>query len=228
MRFLCDLCCVALKIETPRRNPYDWKLRFGIFRANLTAMKILFCSLFLGVTVACAETGGKIVEAARKQIGVTLSYDPAYTALEYPGGDVPRERGVCTDVIIRALRDGLGKDLQKLVHEDMKADFSKYPKNWGLKRPDKNIDHRRVPNLMAFFGRKHSSLPVGEKKDPDKFLPGDLVTCTVPPNLPHIMIVSDRKSADGIPLVIHNIGGGAKEEDRLGDFPLTGHYRWKE
>lgn len=181
----------------------------------------------LGVS-AFAGTGEKIVDAARKQIGVTLSYDPAYTALEYPGGDVPRERGVCTDVIIRALRDGLGKDLQKLVHEDMKADFSNYPKNWGLKRPDKNIDHRRVPNLMAFFGRKHSSLPVGEKKDPDKFLPGDLVTCTVPPNLPHIMIVSDRKSADGIPLVIHNIGGGAKEEDRLGDFPLTGHYRWKE
>ena len=181
----------------------------------------------LGVS-AFAGTGEKIVDAARKQIGVTLSYDPAYTAMEYPGGDVPRERGVCTDVIIRALRDGLGKDLQKLVHEDMKADFSKYPKNWGLKRPDKNIDHRRVPNLMAFFGRKHSSLPVGEKKDPDKFLPGDLVTCTVPPNLPHIMIVSDRKSADGIPLVIHNIGGGAKEEDRLGDFPLTGHYRWKE
>lgn len=181
----------------------------------------------LGVS-AFAGTGEKIVDAARKQIGVTLSYDPAYTAMEYPGGDVPRERGVCTDVIIRALRDGLGKDLQKLVHEDMKADFSKYPKNWGLKRPDKNIDHRRVPNLMAFFGRKHSSLPVGEKKDPGKFLPGDLVTCTVPPNLPHIMIVSDRKSADGIPLVIHNIGGGAKEEDRLGDFPLTGHYRWKE
>ena len=181
----------------------------------------------LGVS-AFAGTGEKIVHAARKQIGVTLSYDPAYTAMGYPGGDVPRERGVCTDVIIRALRDGLGKDLQKLVHEDMKADFSKYPKNWGLKRPDKNIDHRRVPNLMAFFGRKHSSLPVGEKKDPGKFLPGDLVTCTVPPNLPHIMIVSDRKSADGVPLVIHNIGGGAKEEDRLGDFPLTGHYRWKE
>jgi uncharacterized protein len=203
-------------------------LRIVKFRANLPAMKILFCSLFLGVTVACAETGGKIVEAARKQIGVTVSYDPAYTALEYPGGDVPRERGVCTDVLIRALRDGLGMDLQKLVHEDMKSNFASYPKNWGLKRPDKNIDHRRVPNLMNFFRRKHASLPVGERKEPAKFLPGDLVTCTVPPHLPHIMIVSDRKNAEGIPLVIHNIGGGTKEEDRLSDFPLTGHYRWKE
>lgn len=177
---------------------------------------------------AFAETAEKIVEAARKQVGVTLSYDPAYVGLDYPGGDVPREKGVCTDVVVRALRDGIGKDLQKLVHEDMKANFAAYPKIWGLNRPDKNIDHRRVPNLMKFFGRKHSSLPVGEKKEPGMFLPGDLVTCTVPPNLPHIMIVSDRKSADGIPLVIHNIGGGAKEEDRLRDFPLTGHYRWKE
>lgn len=177
---------------------------------------------------AFAGTGEKIVEAARKQIGVTVQYDPAYAGLGYPGGDVPREKGVCTDVVIRALRDGLAEDLQKLVHEDMKANFTKYPKNWGLRGTDRNIDHRRVPNLMAFFGRKHSSLPVGEKVDPARFLPGDLVTCTVPPNLPHIMIVSDRKGADGIPLVIHNIGGGAKEEDRLGDFPLTGHFRWKE
>ena len=175
-----------------------------------------------------AGTGEKIVEAARKQIGVTVTYDPAYVGLQYPGGDVPREKGVCTDVVIRALRDALEKDLQKLVHEDMKANFTKYPKIWDLKRPDKNIDHRRVPNLMKFFVRKHTSLDVAEMKHPDKFQPGDLVTCTVPPHLPHIMIVSERKSADGIPLVIHNIGGGAREEDRLRDFPLTGHFRWKE
>jgi len=176
------------------------------------------------MAIASAGTGEKIVEAARKQIGVTVRYDPAYTSLEYPDGDVPRERGVCTDVVIRALRDGLGKDLQKLVHEDMKANFAKYPANWGLKRPDKNIDHRRVPNLMAFFGRKHTEFP----GNGSKYLPGDIVTCTVPPHLPHIMIVSDKKNADGLPLVIHNIGGGTKEEDRLGDFPLTGHFRWKE
>lgn len=184
------------------------------------------------VSVLCcgfslADTGGKIVAAASKQIGVTVKYDPAYVSLAYPGGDVPPESGVCTDVIIRALRDGLGKDLQKLVHEDMKVNFAKYPKIWGLKRPDKNIDHRRVPNLMTYFKRHHQALPVSAKPDPAKFLPGDLVTCTVPPNLPHIMIVSDKKNANGMPLVIHNIGSGAREEDRLKDFPITGHFRWK-
>ncbi len=190
-------------------------------------MKALLMCLLLG-TAVYAETGEKIVEAARKQIGVTVSYDPAYTALKYPDGDVPKERGVCTDVVIRAIRDGLDKDLQKLVHEDMKANFAKYPKNWGLKGTDKNIDHRRVPNLMRFFGRKHTEFPISIAGDKPKFLPGDLVTCTVPPHLPHIMIVSDRKNAEGVPLVIHNIGGGTREEDRLGDFPLTGHFRWKE
>lgn len=189
--------------------------------------------LVFAVACACcgagrADEGAKIVAEARKQVGVTLSYDPAYTAMEYPGGDVPRERGVCTDVVIRALRDALGKDLQKLVHEDMKANFAKYPKIWGLKKTDKNIDHRRVPNLMVFLSRKHVKLPVPTVEDPSKFLPGDLVTCTVPPHLPHIMIVSDRKNEEGLPLVIHNIGGGAREEDRLGDFPLTGHFRWRE
>jgi uncharacterized protein YijF (DUF1287 family) len=193
------------------------------------------CRLFgiLGLVAALsvssfAGTGVKIVEAARKQIGVTVKYDPAYVGIKYPGGDVPREKGVCTDVVVRALRDALDKDLQKLVHEDMKANFTKYPKIWDLKRPDKNIDHRRVPNLMKFFARKQISLDVAELMDPAKFQPGDLVTCTVPPHLPHIMIVSDRKSADGIPLVIHNIGRGTKEEDRIGDFPLTGHFRWKD
>ena len=177
---------------------------------------------------ALAETGGKIVEAARKQVGVTVSYDPAYVSLKYPGGDVPEERGVCTDVVIRAIREGLDRDLQKLVHEDMKANFAKYPKIWGLKGTDRNIDHRRVPNLMTFFGRKHTKLPLPADVTKAAFRPGDLVTCTVPPHLPHIMIVSDRKNADGLPLVIHNIGGGTREEDRLKDFPLTGHFRWKD
>jgi uncharacterized protein len=187
---------------------------------------LLFCLIFAGAVHA--GTGAKIVEAARKQVGVTLSYDPAYAAMKYPGGDVPAERGVCTDVVIRALREALEMDLQKLVHEDMKANFAKYPKIWGLKGTDRNIDHRRVPNLMTFFKRKHIALGVPDVDDKEKFLPGDIVTCTVPPHLPHIMIISDRKNADGVPLVIHNIGGGAREEDRLNDFPLTGHFRWKE
>jgi uncharacterized protein YijF (DUF1287 family) len=184
-----------------------------------------FFLLLLLVLPLHADTKEKLVTAARKQVGVTLIYDPAYVSLKYPGGDVPKERGVCTDVVIRAFREGLALDLQKLVHEDMKANFAAYPKIWGLKRTDKNIDHRRVPNLQTFFKRKDMELKL--TKEAASFLPGDIVTCTVPPNLPHIMIVSDKKTADGIPLMIHNIGGGAQEEDVLFTFPLTGHYRWK-
>ena len=166
-----------------------------------------------------------LVEAARAQVGKTTTYDPGYVALKYPGGDLPIEKGVCSDVVIRALRTGKNLDLQKLVHEDMKAHFSKYPTIWGLKRTDRNIDHRRVPNLKTFFKRKGYSLPVTKKKG--DYLPGDLVTCTVPPNLPHIMVVSNRKSDQGVPLVIHNIGRGAGEEDALFTYPMTGHYRVK-
>lgn len=172
-----------------------------------------------------AGPANSIVGAARSQIGVTVSYDPAYVALSYPGGDLPREKGVCSDVVIRALREGKKMDLQKLVHEDMKANFAKYPKIWGLRRTDRNIDHRRVPNLRTYFKRKGCVVPVTKK--PGDYQPGDLVTCTVPPNLPHIMIVSDRRSSRGVPLVIHNIGRGVREEDVLFTYPLTGHYRLK-
>jgi len=164
-----------------------------------------------------------IVAAARAQVGKTTIYDPAYVRLDYPGGDVPIERGVCTDVVVRALRDALGMDLQKLVHEDMTAAFSKYPKIWGLRKPDRNIDHRRVPNLRRYFRRKGCSIAV--TKDKRDYVPGDVVTCTAPRNLAHIMIVSDRRSREGVPLVIHNIGRGAREDARLFEFPLTGHYR---
>jgi uncharacterized protein YijF (DUF1287 family) len=164
-----------------------------------------------------------IVRAARGQIGKTVSYDPSYRALAYPNGDVPIEAGVCTDVIVRALRSSLGMDLQKLVHEDMKLHFSSYPQNWKLKGPDKNIDHRRVPNLQAYFKRSGFELPIS--KDPQDYKAGDIVTCIVPPNLPHVMIVSDRTNKVGWPLVLHNIGAGAQEEDRLFEFKITGHYR---
>ena len=174
-----------------------------------------------------AQSGEELVAAARKQIGVTLRYDPAYTSLAYPGGDVPEDRGVCTDVVIRAMRAGLSKDLQQLVHQDMGGNFSAYPKNWSLSKPDKNIDHRRVPNLQTYFKRQGWQLALPTPPVLTEFRAGDLVTCTVPPNLPHIMIVSDKKSEAGVPFVIHNIGGGTREEDRLGDFPLTGHYRMK-
>ena len=164
-----------------------------------------------------------IVSAARTQIGRTTIYDGAYVGLDYPGGDVPIEKGVCTDVVVRALRDALDMDLQKLVHEDMKAAFSQYPKIWELRRPDPNIDHRRVPNLRRYFERTGRSITV--TKDKRDYAPGDLVTSSVPPGRPHIMIVSDRKDGAGVPLVIHNIGRGVQEEPRLFEFPLTGHYR---
>ncbi|MGJ8725546.1 MAG: DUF1287 domain-containing protein [Roseibacillus sp.] len=188
---------------------------------------LLLPKILIGQEVAkaktVAESNHAIAEAARQQIGVTTRYVPDYVSLDYPGGDVPQETGVCTDVVIRALRKA-GHDLQKLVHEDMKANFSKYPKIWGLRRTDRSIDHRRVPNLRTFLTRKGKSLAV--TKDKESYLPGDLVTCTVAGKLPHIMIVSDKKDSKGVPLVIHNIGAGTKEEGRLFDFPITGHYRF--
>jgi hypothetical protein len=187
---------------------------------------IQFLLLSLGTLPLGADSlDRKIVTAARSQVGLTVNYDPAYRSLDYPGGDIEIESGVCTDVVIRALRQAAGIDLQKLVHEDMQSHFAKYPTIWGLKRPDKNIDHRRVPNLMTFFGRR--GFTASHPPEIAQIKPGDLVTCTVPPHLPHIMVVSDKRAPDGTWLVIHNIGGGTKEENRLKDFPLTGHYRWR-
>jgi uncharacterized protein YijF (DUF1287 family) len=166
-----------------------------------------------------------IARSAHEQIGQTLRYDPSYRLLDYPMGDVPLDVGVCTDVVVRALRSSLKMDLQQLVHEDMKANFGKYPKIWNLTKPDRNIDHRRVPNLQTFFKRTGWALPLTE--DPANFKPGDLVTCIVPPHLPHIMIVGETSGKSGRPVIIHNIGNGTREEDRLFEFKLTGHYRVK-
>ena len=167
-----------------------------------------------------AATAIKLVEAARRQVGVTTGYDPGYVRLAYPGGDVPIQTGVCSDVVVRALR-GLGIDLQVRVHEDMKANFSKYPRKWGLKKPDTNIDHRRVPNIVTYFSRRGSALPVSANTA--DYLPGDIVAMKIP--VDHIGIVSDRKTPAGVPLVIHNVGQGAQEEDVLFAWPIVGHYR---
>lgn len=172
-----------------------------------------------------ATNAQRLVAAARRQVGVTLRYDPAYTVLAFPNGDVDRVKGVCTDVVIRAYRDALALDLQGLVNADMRANFGAYPKNWGLGRPDHNIDHRRVPNLAAFWRRQKAAVPVTE--DPADWRPGDIFTQRVGGRLPHTGIVSDRKNSRGVPLVIHNIGGGAREEDALFAHPRTGHFRWK-
>lgn len=159
----------------------------------------------------------QIVQSARNQIGKTLRYDPAYTKLKYPMGDVPMEKGVCTDVVIRALREQ-NIDLQELVHQDMSRNFSVYPKRWGLKQPDTNIDHRRVPNLMTYFTRQGWAV-----QDAD-YQAGDIVTWELKGNRPHIGIVSDRKIGDR-PLIIHNIGSGTREDDVLYRYTITGHFR---
>ena len=185
----------------------------------------IFLALALSLNAEPAGQGMKLVAAAKKQIGVTLLYDPAYVKLAYPGGDVPEDRGVCTDVVIRSFRT-LGLDLQQLVHEDMERAFSKYPQQWGLKKPDANIDHRRVPNLMRFFERAGKKLAV--TKDAADYKPGDIVSCLIPGNLAHIMVVADAPSpADAKRMqIIHNIGAGARMEDRLFEFEITGHFRY--
>lgn len=167
----------------------------------------------------------RVIEGAKKQVGVTRGYDPAYRRIGYPNGDVPRKTGVCTDVIIRAYRHA-GVDLQVLVHQDMKANFSKYPKNWGLRRPDTNIDHRRVPNLATFFTRHGAKLPVTRRGADYK--PGDIVTWRLSSGVPHIGLVSDvRVPNTDRYLVVHNIGAGTQSEDVLFAYALTGHYRWQ-
>lgn len=171
------------------------------------------------------DVGQRIAAAARQQIGVTKTYDPGYVSLSYPGGDVPRSTGVCSDVVVRALRQ-VGLDLQKEVHEDMRRNFPEYPPKWGLKAPDKNIDHRRVPNLMRYFERHH--IVMHEKlRLPDSYRPGDIVAWNLGGGILHIGIVSDKQTGR-IPRIIHNIGRGAEEEDILLKYRIIGHYRLKE
>ena len=188
----------------------------------MRSLVLLLLAVLASPTLAGSEPS-RLTAAAREQVGVTVTYDPAYAKLGFPGGDVPRDRGVCTDVVIRALRDGWGIDLQLAVNRDMKADFAAYPALWGLTKTDRNIDHRRVPNLATLFARVGAGVPLEE--GPAPFLPGDIVTWKLPGNLDHIGIVSDRLAADGTPLILHNIGRGAQEEDILFAYPMTGHYR---
>lgn len=165
----------------------------------------------------------KIVLAARAQEGDY--YDPSYQSISYPGGDVAAGRGACTDVVIRALR-GANIDLQELVHQDMKRDFRAYGDGWKLGRTDKNIDHRRVPNLMTFFARHGKTLPRSTAKaDLKTWQPGDVVCWKLPGNLNHIGIVSSGVGARGLPLVIHN-AQQCIEQDYLDAWPITGHYRY--
>lgn len=191
-------------------------------------MKYLTATLFIiwvwtkivsAQEVESAETTAeKLVNAANYRTTQSVRYDPAYVVLQYPGGDVPADTGVCTDVVIRTYRKALGVDLQKLVHEDMKRNFSVYPRNWGLKRADKNIDHRRVPNLQKFFQRKGAELKV---TDDTIFQPGDLVCWDLNnKGLWHIGVVV------GDDTFVHNIGSGPILDRGIRQWKIVGHYRY--
>jgi hypothetical protein len=170
--------------------------------------------------------GLRLAAAALERTRHEEVYDPSYVRVAYPLGDVAADRGVCADVVIRSFRQ-LGIDLQVLVHEDMRRAFGAYPPLWGLRRPDPNIDHRRVPNLETFFRRHGMALPVS--RDASKYQPGDVVSWRLDDRLPHIGIVSALRSADGKrPLVVHNIGAGPKLEDVLFAYPLAGHFRYEQ
>ena len=168
----------------------------------------------------------KLSHAAIQSTYKPVKYDGRYFSIPYPNGDVPSHLGVCTDVLIRAYR-AVGVDLQQRVHEDMRAHFAAYPskKLWGMRKPDPNIDHRRVPNLQTYFTRHGQSLALS--KLARDYQAGDLVTWMLPGNLPHIGIVTDRiDSRSGNPMIVHNIGAGHMLEDVLFAYPMTGHYRF--
>ena len=192
-------------------------------------MKKIFLTLLLfSLNICFSQTEIKKLSLSDSALELThqkVTYDPSYFSIKYPNGDVPSDKGVCTDVIIRAYRK-IGIDLQKSVHEDMKANFSAYPKLWGLKTTDKNIDHRRVPNLMTYFKRQGSEKAIStHTKD---YEPGDIVCWNLRGALTHIGILVNKKSKDGMRyLIVHNIGSGQVLQDCLFDFKIIGHYRYK-
>lgn len=187
----------------------------------------LFACLAISInTFAQTDFYKKLSNAGIDLTKQQVVYDPTYFTISYPNGDVPANKGVCTDVIIRAYRK-LGIDLQKEIHEDMKAHFTLYPKKWGLKNTDKNIDHRRVYNLMKFFSRKGEELSITQNAADYKA--GDIVCWLLDGNLSHIGLVVDKKSSDGKRnLIVHNIGGGQVLADCLFSYKIIGHYRYKK
>lgn len=189
--------------------------------------RFLFYSLAIfAFKVQASSFDDDIVNALIHRTTQPVTYDGAYHKLEYPGGDVPANIGVCTDVLIRSYRQ-LGIDLQKLVHEDMQNNFRAYPSKriWGLTKPDKNIDHRRVPNLQVYFERHAKVLT--KSLNAEDYKAGDIVTWMLPGNLPHIgMVVNEIEQGSGNPLIVHNIGRGPEMSDMLFAYTITGHYRF--
>ena len=189
---------------------------------------VTICILLVNtlITVAQSTFFEKLSAAALALTKQRVVYDPSYFRIDYPNGDVRADRGVCTDVVIRAYRK-LGIDLQQKIHEDMKAHFNEYPKNWGLSTTDKNIDHRRVPNLMVFFERHGQVKPMS--RAPNVYLPGDIVCWNLGGGITHIGIVVDKKSSDNLRyMIVHNIGAGQVLADCLFEYKIIGHYRYGE
>jgi len=186
----------------------------------------LFCTFLFITNILSAQqqfNPQNISKAALELIKTNVTYDGSYYSIAYPNGDVPKTIGVCTDVIIRTFR-AIGLDLQKEIHEDMSENFDSYPKNWGLKKPDSNIDHRRVPNLMRYFDRKGKSLPI--TKNESDYYPGDIVAWDLGGGITHIGMVVNILSKDNKRYqIVHNIGAGQVLEDCLFDYNIIGHYR---
>ena len=209
--------CLPEGLGMAQTPPHDMQISRAIL-----AVLTLFAGTPLAATVPSpAPVGISLAQAAARQVGVTTVYDPAYVRIGYPNGDVPAGRGVCADVVVRAFRR-VGVDLQSEVHVDMVKNFGVYPRSWGLKRPDSNIDHRRVPNLMKYFERRGKKLPLDAS-----YQPGDVVAWRLPSGLFHIGVVAeDRVAGTDRLYMIHNIGEGARKEDVLHAFEIIGHYRW--
>jgi len=220
MRLVAAQCRIVASLK-PKTRPNQ--------RAILSVMmRLLFSLVFLAASPSLAATrtfGERLSVAAVERTTHQVVYDASYRRIAYPMGDVDAGRGVCADEVIRALRV-LGVDLQQLVHEDMKANFSAYPQFWGMTRPDSNIDHRRVPNLETYMTRTGWRLP--PSLDANDYRPGDIVAWNLRGDagfLPHIGIVTDRTGASGWPMIVHNIGAGPQLEDVLFSWPMTGRYR---
>ena len=211
---------IPFKGITIRKN-----VRFCIKLHNyMQKLLIVGCLLLNYIGFAQSTFQERLSSAALKLTNQQVTYDPSYFSMAYPNGDVPEGRGVCTDVVIRAYRE-LAIDLQKEVHEDMVNNFSVYPKIWGLTKTDKNIDHRRVPNLMIFFERNGVEKPITQNAI--DYQPGDIVCWNLGGAITHIGLIVDRKSADGKRnLVVHNIGGGQVLDDCLFDYRIIGHYTY--
>ena len=214
----------SIGLPTEKPNNLQRKLKSIAHDFNMRISLILLLLIKVNILFAQNNSAEQLSNAALELTQQRVEYYPGYIRIAYPNGDVPANKGVCTDVIIRAYRK-LGIDLQKEVHEDMSKNFHLYPKNWGLKKPDTNIDHRRVPNLMVYFKRFGKVKSITQ--NPNDYKPGDIVCWNLGGGITHIGMVVNKKSADGLRyLIVHNIGVGQVLEDCLFSFKIIGHYTY--